>query len=314
MSLRGELARIGLRWFIKRRSHGQTLDDWRDELHAMEALIPQPPVGTETVRLDAGGVRIHRISTPASQAIRHVLYLHGGAYVSCSPAHYRHFTWRIASAVRACVWVPEYRLAPEHPFPAAIEDAATAYGWLADQGADPRQLAVMGDSAGGGLALGLLLKLRDDGRPLPAATVALSPWTDLALASPSLRLNAKADPMLDAEMVPKLAEFYLAGADARTPYASPVYGDAAGLPPTLIQVGSDEILRDDAVRMADTLKAGGCHVELEIWPRMPHVWQLLAPVVPEARQAIKRVGSFVQRMFAASDAPAAEAKQPRMRE
>ena len=152
----------------------------------------------------------------------------------------------------------------------------------------------MGDSAGGNLAFAMLLKLRDEGLPLPAAAVGLSPWLDLALASPSLELHAEADPMLNAGEAPKLVEYYLAGADPRTPYASPLYGDPAGLPPTLLQVGSDEILRDDAVRMAEKLRAAGCHVELEIWPRMPHVWHLFAPMMPEARQAIEHIGTFLQ--------------------
>jgi len=294
MSLRNELVRLGLRWFIKRRSRGQTLESWRRELAGMVALIPQPPAGTQVAHLDADGVRIHRIATPATRDTRHVLYLHGGAYVSGGPAHYRHFTWRIASAAQACVWVPEYRLAPEHPFPAAVEDAVTAYRWLTRRGIHPPQIAVMGDSAGGGLMFAHLLKLRDEGILLPAAAVALSPWTDLALASPSLQRNARADPMLCAAQVPGLARFYLGGADPRMPYASPVYGDPAGLPPSLIHVGSDEILRDDAVRMADRLQAAGCEVTLEVWPRMPHVWHLLAPFVPEAGRAIRRIGDFLR--------------------
>ena len=187
----------------------------------------------------------------------------------------------------------DYRLAPEHPFPAALEDAVAAYRWLLADGADSRRIAVMGDSAGGNLAFAMLLKARDEGLPLPAAAVGLSPWLDLALASPSFRLNAEADPILNADEAPKFVEYYLAGADPRMPYASPLYGDPAGLPPTLLQVGSDEILRDDSVRMAEKLRAAGCHVELEVWPRMPHVWHLFAPVLPEARRAIERIGTFL---------------------
>jgi acetyl esterase/lipase len=162
-------------------------------------------------------------------------------------------------------------------------------------GAAPRRTAIMGDSAGGGLALAMLLRLRDEGLPLPAAAVALSPWTDLALTGDSIRSNAAADPLLKSERTASFARHYLAGADPRHPYASPLYGDPAGLPPILIQVGSDEILRDDSVRMADKLRAAGSPVELEIWPRMPHVWQLFARVLPEGRRAIARIGAFVQR-------------------
>ena len=156
------------------------------------------------------------------------------------------------------------------------------------------RIAFVGDSAGGGLALATLYKLRDEGFALPAAAVAVSPWTDLALTGPSLQLNAAVDPMLDVAMLPALANGYLGGADPHNQYASPLYGNASGLPPTLIHVGSDEILRDDAVRMADKLRAAGCDVEIEIWPRMPHAWHHFARVLPEGRDAIARIGAFLQ--------------------
>jgi acetyl esterase/lipase len=261
----------------------------------MEALIPHPPRGTETITINSGGVSADRVITPASRPNRHVLYLHGGAYRLGAPSTYRHFTWRIASAAQARVLVVDYRLAPEHPFPAALEDAVSYYCWLLAEGADPRQIAVIGDSAGGGLALALLLKLRDSGLPLPAAAVVLSPWTDLALTGASLTLNAKLDAMVHAEDIPKFAADYLAGADPRHPYASPLYGDPTGLPPTLIQVGSEELLRDDAVRMAERMQRVHCQAELQIWPRMPHVWHLFAPILPEAREAIAEISKFLQR-------------------
>jgi epsilon-lactone hydrolase len=265
----------------------------RRRVAAAERLVPGPSADTETIGVDAGGVRADRVTTPASEEDRHVLHLHGGGFITGSPPLYRHLTWRIASAARACVLSIDYRLAPEYPFPAALDDAVTAYHWLLAEGADPRRIAVMGDSAGGGLALSLLLRLRDQGIPLPAAAVALSPWTDLALTGPSLSLNASADPLVSAEQARRFVDYYLAGADPRTPYASPLYGKPEGLPPTIIQVGSDEVLRDDAVRMADRMRAAGCRVELEIWPRMPHVWHLFAPVMPDARSAIERIGAFV---------------------
>jgi acetyl esterase/lipase len=200
----------------------------------------------------------------------------------------------------------DYRLAPEHPFPAALDDALSAYRWLLDGGAAPDKILVMGDSAGGGLTLAALLKLRDDSLPLPAAAVALSPWTDLALTGASLKLNARSDPMLNVEHLPMLAQEYLAGADPRLPYISPLYGDLAGLPPVLLQVGGDEILRDDAVRMHERLRDAGCQSELEVWPRMPHVWHAFAPVLPEARRAIASIGAFARRHLAS---PAADAEQ-----
>jgi epsilon-lactone hydrolase len=152
--------------------------------------------------------------------------------------------------------------------------------------------------AGGGLTLALLLRLRDGGHPLPAAAVAMSPWTDLALTGASLVRNARSDPMLAVADTRLFAGCYLGGFDPRHPYVSPAYGNPAGLPPTLIHVGSDEILHDDAMRMAKNMRAAGCHVELEVWPRMPHVWHLLASVVPEAAKAIARIGAFTDRTLA----------------
>jgi monoterpene epsilon-lactone hydrolase len=295
MSLRAELVRLGVRWFIKHRSRGgATIEQTRRRAVAWERLVPQPPADTETLRVDAGGVNAHRITTKASEADRHILFLHGGGYILGSPSLYRHFTWRLASAARAGVMCVDYRLAPEHPFPAAVDDAVTAYCWLLAEGVEPTRIVVVGDSAGGGLTYSLLLRLRDEGLPLPAAAVALSPWTDLALTGASLSLNAAADPMLNIGGARRLVDQYLAGADPRTPYASPLYGDPTGLPPSLIQVGSDEVLRDDAQRMADRMRAAGCQVELEIWPRMPHAWHFFAPVLPEARRAIERIGAFVE--------------------
>jgi epsilon-lactone hydrolase len=276
-----------------RTRHDATVEQKRRRAAAAERFVPPPPPGTRTLAVDAGGVRAHRIATRASQPGRHVLFLHGGGFIAGSPSLYRQLTWRVASAARASVVSLDYRLAPEHPFPAALDDAVAAYRWLLAQGAAPQRIAVMGDSAGGGLALSLLLRLRDEDVPLPAAAVALSPWTDLAMTGRSFTTNAGADPLLSAEQARRFVSYYLGGADPRSPYASPLYGEPAGLPPTIIQVGSDEVLRDDAVRMAERMRAAGCRVELEIWPRMPHVWHLFAPVMPEAHRAIARIGEFV---------------------
>ena len=295
MSLRAELVRLGLRWFVKRKiGPATTLEALRRQDAFLARLVPSPPKGTQTTHIDLDGVKAVAVVTPASLSGRLVLYLHGGGHVSGSPALYGDFTWRIAAATRARTVILDHRLAPEHPFPAALDDAVTAYRALVADGADPRRMAVLGESSGGGLVLAMLLKLRDEGFHLPAAAVALSPWTDLALTGNSLQRNAEADPMLRGSEGARLASYYLAGADPRTPYASPLYADPTGLPPTLIQVGSDEILLDDSVRMAERMRAAGCQVELEIWPRMPHTWQVWARVLPEARVAIERIGAFVQ--------------------
>lgn len=294
ISLQAELLGIGLRWFVKRPAHHEALGHARHRFRAMEALIPRPPRRVVTKAVDAGGVAADCVTPPNARPGRYVLYLHGGAYRVGSPATYRHFTWRVAAAAQASALVIDYRLAPEHPFPAALDDAVASYRWLLERTGDSRQLIVMGDSAGGGLALALLLKLRDDHTPLPVAAVALSPWTDLALTGSSLVANERFDSMVNADDVPRFASDYLAGADPHHPYASPLYGDPSGLPPTLIQASDNEVLRDDAVRIAEKMRRAGCDVELQIWPRMAHTWQLLAPFVPEARRAIAAIGTFLQ--------------------
>jgi epsilon-lactone hydrolase len=295
LSLRAELVRFALRYFFKSRSGpAPTIEGWRRRMGGLGRLVPRPPQGTLVERLDLDGIGAVSIATPESRSDRHILYLHGGGHVSGSPKLYRDFSWRIAAAARARVLMTYHRLAPEHPYPAAIEDAANAYRALVAGGADPRAMALMGESAGGGLVLGVLLKLRDEGNPLPAAAVTISPWTDLALSGSSYRQNDGADPMLSRTDAARMASYYLGATDPRTPYASPIYGDPSGLPPTLIQVGSDEILLDDSVQMAKRMRAAGCEVELEVWPRMPHAWHVWARVMPEARAAIARIGVFVQ--------------------
>ena len=294
MSLRAKLLRLALRLF-KHRGKRRLLDlaTARRRLRLLEPLVPGPSRGTRTETLNADGVNAVRIAAPGVRDDACILHFHGGGYVIGSAALYRDFTWRISAAARAPVVYFDYRLAPEHPFPAALDDAITVYRWLAGR-IDPERIVLLGDSAGGGLVLGTLLRLRDEGLPLPAATVAISPWTDLALTGPSLQSNAASDPMMDVARFPTFANYYLGGADARHPYASPLYGDASGLPPTLIHVGSDEVLCDDATRMAAQMKAAGCEVEIEIWPRMPHAWHLYARILPEGREAIVRAGRFVQ--------------------
>jgi epsilon-lactone hydrolase len=295
MSWRADLLRSALRFLKKRQSRLQMpIATVRRKLKYIEPLVPGPPAGTQTTAIDADGISAVRIAVRQARSDRHVLYFHGGGYAVGTAPLFRDFTWRIGVAARACVLYFDYRLAPEHPFPAAVEDAVRVYRWLAGH-VDPKRIAFMGESAGGGLALATLYKLRDEGAALPAAAVAVSPWTDLNLTGQSLQLNADADPMMNVSKLPALANGYLAGADPRNPYASPLYGDGCGLPPSLIQAGSDEILRDDAVRMAEKLRAGGTDVEIEVWPRMPHAWHLYARIVPEGRHAIERIGTFLQK-------------------
>ena len=294
MSVRAELVRFALRLQKnRRRRRALPIATVRRRLQLLEPVVPGPPAGTRTEAVDADGIDAVWTAVPEAREDLCILHFHGGGYVIGTAALYRDFIWRVGRAARARVLYFDYRLAPEYPFPAALDDAAIVYRWLATR-IDPRHIAAMGDSAGGGLAMGTLQRLRDEGMTLPGAAVLISPWTDLALTGQSLASNAAADPMMDVRTFPALADCYLGGTDPRNPYASPLYGDASGLPPTLIQVGSDEVLLDDAVRMAAELKAAGCRTEIEIWPRMPHVWHLYARILPEGRTAIEHIGRFVR--------------------
>jgi epsilon-lactone hydrolase len=295
ISWNAKLLRVALR--LVNRKGGRPLQpaaDIRKRLRRIEPFVPAPPKGTQTHAFEANGVAAVRIDVPQARRDRCVLFFHGGGYAFGSAPLYRDFMWRIGAAARISVLYFDYRLAPEHPFPAALDDAIWMYRWVAAQ-FDPRRIAFLGDSAGGGLVLATMKKLRDQGDALPRAAVAISPWTDLALTGESLRKNGNADPMLDAAQFPMIAARYLGEADPRNPYISPLYGDAAGLPPTLIQAGSDEVLLDDAVRMAEAMRAAGGEVELDVWPKMPHVWHLYARILPEGRQAIDRIGHFLDR-------------------
>ena len=295
MSFRVELLRFSLRHFWKDR------DGARPDVPAIRRSLDRTarymrvPKRVEVSAVDAGGVPALRFVTPRSRRDRHLLYLHGGGYCYGTPSLYRDLVWRLADEAEAVALCIDYRLAPEHPFPAAVDDAALAYRWMLANGALPGRTAILGDSAGGGLTFGTLLRLRDDDVPMPAAAAGLSPWADMTLSGTTIRTNAKADPMLNATQARYLAEWYVGAGDPKNPYVSPIFGDAAGLPPSLIQVGDDEIVRDDAERLAARLRAAGCTTELEVWPRMPHVWHMHARYLPEARQAIAGIGSFIKR-------------------
>jgi epsilon-lactone hydrolase len=271
-----------------------TVASVRRKVEFLGRLAFRPPHGARFERVQIGGAAAERSAPPLARADRHVLFFHGGGYVLGSAALYRDFSWRVAAASRATVLCLDYRLAPEHPFPAAVDDAVAAYRALLAAGAEARHVAFAGDSAGGGLALAAMLRLRDEGVPLPAAAAAISPWTDLALTGASLDFDPAVDPLTSREAAIRAAELYLAGSDPRLPYASPLYGETSGFPPTLILAASTEILRDDAVRMAENLRGAGREVQLDLAPGLFHGWHLFARVLPEARLSIARVGAFLQ--------------------
>jgi acetyl esterase/lipase len=248
-----------------------------------------------------GGIAGEWVSRPnLNETAPMLLYLHGGGYFACSPKTHRPITGAFAQGGLR-VLVPDYRLAPEHPFPAALEDALAAWRGLLAWGCAASRIAVAGDSAGGGLALALLLALRDAQAEAPAAAVLFSPWTDLAGTGLSMTTNVKRDAMFHGPGTAAGAAFYLGTTDARTPLASPYYADLHGLPPLLIHAGDREILRDDSTRLAAKAREAGVSVEEKIWPVVPHVWQLAA-FVPEARQSLARAITFVTNAAAGREA------------
>lgn len=230
-----------------------------------------------------------------------ILYLHGGGYIGCSPETHRPLVGSLCRRFEARAFVPQYRLAPEHPYPAALDDAMMAYRYLlGDQRVEPGRLILAGDSAGGGLALSLAMRIRDEGLPQPAAIIAYSPWTDLAASGQSLDENSERCAMFAGITIRRAAPLYLGTTEAHDPGASPLYGDFRGLAPLLIHASTDEVLRDDSIRVADRAKAAGVTVEFRLWRRVPHVWQFFPAILPEAEESLKLTVQFGQRYLAAT--------------
>ena len=245
------------------------------------------------LRVERDGQWIEPIATSHAARHRHILYLHGGGFTTMSARTHRALTSRLAVWSGASLFALDYRLAPEHRFPAALEDAVTAYHDVIAAGAAPSRTAVAGDSAGGGLALALLVALRDQAGELPAAAVLFSPWTDLAGTSATLASNDTADIMHFGSWVAQQGRHYLGDTPPTHPLASPVYADLSGLPPLLIQVGDSEVLLDDSRRVFANAEAAGVAASLRIWPRVAHGWQIFAPILPEARAALREASAFL---------------------
>jgi acetyl esterase/lipase len=266
----------------------------RREADARGGRMPHPP-GLTLEPVDAGGVPGELGWLPAASREHAILYLHGGGYRTGSLASHRSLVAEIGSAAGATTLALAYRLAPEHPFPAAVHDAVAGYRWLLARGLAPSRVGVAGDSAGGGLALALLVALRDAGLPLPAGAFCISPWVDLTLGGASIETKAGEDPLVDRASLVSMARDYLDGADPQSPLASPLHAHLAGLPPLLIQVGGAEtLLDDDSVRLAGAAGAAGVKVTLEVWPEMLHVWHAFHPMLAEARAAVAGAGAFLR--------------------
>jgi epsilon-lactone hydrolase len=273
---------------------GLPLDEVRARVDEFYEKLPLPE-GARLERVDAGGVPAIWVTTPESIAERTILYFHGGGYILGGAEGYCKMTSRIARAAQARVLVADYRLAPENAFPAAVQDGIQVYAWLLKQGVRTDSVAIAGDSAGGGLTLATMISVRDAGGKLPAAAAVISPWIDLAVTGGSIEANADRDSLISRSALERFANEYLQGQDPRSPLASPLYADLYALPPLLIQVGTAETLLDDARRLDERARNAGVDATLDVAEEMPHVWHVFASFLPEAQQAIDRLGSFVRR-------------------
>ena len=273
----------------------KSIEELRGAHAAAGAAIPLPE-GTTYAIVDANGVNAEWVEAPGASRDRTFMFIHGGGYYRGSAAGSRATAAHISGAAGARVFSIDYGLAPENPFPAAVDDALCAYQWMLSQGVDPKRTAVGGVSAGGGLTLALLLKLKEIGAPLPAAAVPMSAWVDMKQSGESFVTKADVDPVICKIYLDRMAKAYLNGADPETPLASPLYGDLSGLPPLLLQVGTAETLMDDSRMFAQRATAAGVDVTLEPWEDMIHGWHGSPHILPEAREAIASLGVFFKRV------------------
>lgn len=270
----------------------EPVENWRAGMEERaKAFRPKDGVTFESV--DAGGVPAEWVV--ASNADERVfIYFHGGGYCCGSIDTHRVLASFVAEACRARVLNVDYRLAPEHPYPAGVEDAVAAYRWLVAQGVGADRITMGGDSAGGGLSLAAMMSLRETGAPLPAAAVLICPWTDMTLSGDSIATGAEDELIARVPDLVRLKDWYLDGHDAADPMVSPVFADLSGLPPMLVHVGLADILADDGRQVAERAKSAGVDVTIDEWEEMVHVWHSMAPILPEGQQAIDRIGEFVR--------------------
>ncbi len=285
---------------VRRQPRSDAVDvaAMRRDMDTFGGRLPDGVTGTP---VDLDGIRAEWIVADGNDDAAVVLYLHGGGYVAGSIDSHRNLTGHLARATGMRVLALDYRLAPEHPHPAAVEDATAAYRWLLAQDVGAGRIVIAGDSAGGGLTVATLVALRDAGDPLPAAGVAISPWVDMEGLGESFRTRDEVDPMVGGAALAELAALFLGeGGDLRDPLAAPLHADLAGLPPLVVHVGDHEVLLDDATRLAARAEAAGVDVTLEVWPEMTHVWHASAGHVPEADQALARIAELIRPLVAAT--------------
>ena len=274
-------------------------EDYRQRRRDMDAAFSQYPLARDvTVEpVNANGVRAEWTSTPQDDRDAALLYVHGGGYVIGSLNSHRHLVSEAGRAARVWALALGYRLAPEHPFPAAVEDAVAGYRYLLARGIRPSRIAIAGDSAGGGLVVAAMLAIREAGLDQPACGWCISPWVDMEGIGETMSTKEAADPMVQRAGLLDMAKLYLGAADPRSPLAAPIYADLKGLAPLLIQVGAAETLLDDAVRLAKAAGAADVRLDLQIWPEMVHVWHLFHPELKAGLKAIEQGGAFVHDMM-----------------
>lgn len=298
-SLQAQFVSLLIKTFLRRRSWGR---DEQELARRARRSLGSPKIyqwfksrglKIETIKND--DVWGEWIVPPEAPQDRIIFYIHGGGYVSCSAATHRPITTTLARLSRFRVFSINYRRAPEHRFPAALDDAIAAYRWLLNQGIELNKIAIAGDSAGGGLVLATILRARDENLPLPACAVCFSPWTDMTGESETIQSNNGLCALFRPENTHEFGSAYLGDTSSREPYASPVFAELNNLPPVLLQVGSTELLLDDSRRIHNKIQAAGGVSRLEIFDDVPHCWQMLDGIVPEARTALRQASDFIRK-------------------
>lgn len=287
-----------VRALVKARPHfSSPMADRRRAWDALAARFPTPG-DVKLVKQEFGGVPCLRVAPPRVAEDKAILFFHGGGFVLGSAWSHQELLSRLARSAGVQGIAVDYRLAPEHPFPAGLEDCVAAYGGLLASGMQPADIAFAGDSAGGTFVIAAMLAARERGLPLPACGVCWSGWYDLTASSASFRTNADRDYFVPPGFAQAAPNIYLNGADPKSPLASPIFGDLSGLPPVFIQVGEPEVLSDDARWLASRLKESGGEATLEIWPDMCHIWQFFGQILDEGREATERSGAFLRSQLA----------------
>ncbi|MBO6633003.1 alpha/beta hydrolase [Parvibaculum sp.] len=299
---------------MMRKSHGTAatfdVEDARTKLRSGESRMTAPPPGMQVTRVKGAPGAADWVTVPESEDDRTILFVHSGSFIFGQSKLHLSLAARICAMTRATALAVDYRIAPENPFPAAVEDVADAYEWLIDRGRAPDRIQILGDSAGGGIALGALLKLRERGASMPAAMTLLAPWADLTLSGRSILTNAhRATITNNIEILMISRELYLQGHTPADPVVSPVFADLTGMPKALIQASTADVLLDDSVRVENALHRAGVDVTLSLYPPMPHGWQRLSALLPESRKAVDEIGSFIGAHFERPNLPRDDTRQ-----